>query len=124
MNVWESGRESKLLDYIINGQKTIEGRLNRDKFAKYATGDHIWLRRDFRDENGKLQDGEPHAACVEVIAVRHYDNFLDMVESEGFKKVIPDANSAQEAADEYNKFYSSEDQVKYGVLAIEIKPIK
>lgn len=121
MTTWESGRESHLLDAIIDGQKTIEGRLNRDKFANYKIGDQIWLRRDHRDETGILHDGEPHAALVEVVDIRHYNSFIQMTTVEDFKKIIPNAESAQQAADEYNKYYSSKDQLKYGVLAIEIK---
>ena len=48
-NIWESGRESRLLDEMIAGRKTIEGRLCRGKFAQYAPGDIVNLRRDFRD---------------------------------------------------------------------------
>jgi len=121
MTTWESGRESGLLDDIIAGRKTIEGRLNRSKFAEYCVGDHVSLRRDHRDEQGTLHDGEPGAATVEITAVRHYDSFFDMVSAEGYQRVIPSAGSPQEAADEYNRFYSAEDQSKYGVLAIEIK---
>ncbi len=123
MTVWESGRESALLDEIIAGRKTIEGRLNRGKFADYKPGDVVKLRRDIRLPDGTLQDGEPDAASVEVVAVRRYTNFLDMVTAEGFQKVIPSAGSAQEAADEYNKYYSAEDQARYGVLAVEIKAL-
>jgi len=117
MTVWSSGRESRLLDDIIAGRKTIEGRLNRDKFAQYKAGDIVFLRRD------KRGDGEPDAARVEVIAVRHYPNFISMVTNEGYEKVIPFAKSAQEAADEYNKYYSATDQAQYGVLAVEVRPI-
>lgn len=46
-----------------------------------------------------------------------------MATQEGFEKVIPFAKTAQEAASEYNKYYSVEDQAKYGVLAIEIAVI-
>ena len=59
MKTWESGRESGLLDEIIAGRKTIEGRLNRGKFAEYQPGDQVWLRRDYRDKQGVLRDGEP-----------------------------------------------------------------
>lgn len=121
MTVWESGRESALLDEMIAGRKTVEGRLNRSKFAKYKLGDMIKLRRDVRQLDGTLQDGEPDAARVEIVGIRHYENFLDMVTTEGFEKVIPFAKTAEEAADEYNKYYSAEDQIKYGVLAIEVK---
>ena len=121
---WESGRESALLDDIIAGRKTIEGRLNKGKFADYAVGDTVSLRRDIRGEDGVLRDGESNAATVEVVAIRHYPDFLSMVSKEGFTKVIPLARSAQEAADEYNKYYSAEDQKTFGVLAIQVTPIK
>ena len=123
MTTWTSGRESGLLDDIIAGRKTIEGRLNRDKFAQYKVGDSVSLRRDVRDANGVLRDGEPDAARVEIIAIRKYPDFISMVTDEGYKNVIPSAKNAKEAADEYNKYYSADDQALYGVLAIEVRPI-
>ena len=124
MATWESGRETELLDDIIAGRKTIEGRLKKGKFAEYREGDHVSLRRDFRDKHGVLQDGPAGAATVRITAIRNYGSFLAMVEAEGFARVIPSAGSAKEAADEYNRYYSIEDQAKYGVLAIEIVPVK
>lgn len=121
MKLWQSGRESQLLDDIIAGRKTIEGRLNRGKFAEYSVGDIVSLRRDYRNSDGVLVDGEPDAAQVKVIAIRRYDSFLQMVETEGYNSVIPSAGSASEAAEVYNKYYSAVDQRTYGVLAIEIK---
>jgi ASC-1-like (ASCH) protein len=120
-NVWESGRESNLLDDIIAGRKTIEGRLKKGKFAEYRVGDVVLLRRDRRDERGILRDGEPNAARVEIVAIREYPDFSSMVNSEGFVRVIPSAKDVTAAAEEYNKYYSAEDQVAYGVLAIEIR---
>lgn len=119
MTVWESGRESSLLDDIIAGRKTIEGRLKRGKFAEYQPGDQVWLRRDYRDEQGELQEGVPYQVLVEVVAVREYKSAFEMVSAEGFKRVMPRANTEQEAADGYNLYYSDDDQAAYGVLAIE-----
>lgn len=119
--IWESGRESGLLDDIIAGRKTIEGRLNRGKFAKYKPGDQVWLRRDYRDENGVLRDGLERQVLVEVTAVRQYTASLEMVTAEGFESVIPYVNSPEEAAFEYDKYYTHEHQARYGVLAIEFK---
>jgi len=124
MTTWESGRESGLLDDIIAGRKTIEGRLNRGKFTEYKVGDYVSLRRDHRDVQGVLHDGEPNAALVEIIAIRPYQSFITMVEAEGYQRVIPSAPNAQTAADEYNRFYTSKDQALYGVLAIEVKYLK
>lgn len=100
MTVWDSGRESALLDDIIAGRKTIEGRLNRGKFAKYRVDDTIKLRRDVRDARGVLRDGQPNVAEVRVVAIRTHPNFLAMVKEEGFRRVIPSAASPEAAAGE------------------------
>lgn len=121
---WQAGRESYLLDDIIAGRKTIEGRLNRGKFAEYRVGDTVLLRRDWRDDTGVLHDGEPDAACVEIVAIRHYGSFLEMVTTEGYERVIPSASSDEAAAAEYDKYYNSADQHHYGVLAIEVKILR
>ncbi len=123
MKTWESGRESELLDDIIAGRKTIEGRLNRGKFSDYNLGDIVKLRRDHRDSGGVLHEGEADVVRVRIVAIRQYSSFLDMVSAEGYKRVIPLAKSACEAADIYNRYYSLQDQRDYGVLAIEISVI-
>jgi ASC-1-like (ASCH) protein len=120
MTIWHSGRESRLLDLMKLGEKTIEGRLNRDKFAEYKVGDEIWLRRDYRDENGELQDGEHDQLRVIVVAVHKYSDFHEMFKHEDFKKALPDATSVEEATSAYQTYYSLEDQARYGVLAIHI----
>ncbi len=121
MATWESGRESALLDDIIAGRKTIEGRLKKGKFAQYAVSDIISLRRDYRDRQGVLHDGTPNASRVTIVAIREYATFFEMVRAEGFRRVIPSARTVREAADEYNKYYSANDQARYGVLAIEVE---
>ena len=123
MTIWESGRESHLVDDIIAGRKTIEGRLDRDKFSQYKPGDHVWLRRDNRNEAGKLQEGEPRQVLVEVNAIRKYVSFVDMTRSENYKNILPATTSPEEAAALYDMYYSAQDQLKYGVLAIEIAVI-
>lgn len=120
MNTWESGRETHLLDDIIAGRKTIEGRLNRGKFALYRPGDQVWLRRDYRDASGELHNANRYEVLVEVIAIRKYASSLEMVLAEGYERVIPQAKSAQEAATIYDKYYSPKDQAELGFLAIEI----
>lgn len=123
MAVWEFGLEVTPFEAVVAGRKTIEGRLNTGKFAQFVAGDIVKIRRDYRDENGVIQDGEPDAARVEVVAVRKYANFSDLVNSEGVERVSSVSASAQETSDGYAEYYSVEDQTKYGVLAIEIAVI-
>lgn len=53
--------------------------------------------------------------------MRRYATSLEMVTTEGFKRVIPYAETSEAAAAEYDKYYSTEDQAKYGVLAVDLK---
>ncbi|MBP7820926.1 ASCH domain-containing protein [Candidatus Saccharibacteria bacterium] len=117
------GIESNLLDDIIAGRKNIEGRLNKGKHKNYQTGDIILLRRDHRNRNGKLIKGKTIGAKVRVLSVTSYPSFFEMTQNEQYKKIIPTASSALQAAREYNKYYTQTDEQRYGVLAIKISPI-
>ncbi len=123
MAIWESGRESSLLDAILDGRKTVEGRLKRGKFAEYRTGDYVWLRRDFRGPDGQLRDGTERAALVIIESIHLYRTFLEMTRAEGHENVIPGSASPEAATAEYDRFYPAEDQACYGVLAIRIRPV-
>jgi ASC-1-like (ASCH) protein len=52
--------DEKWLKYVLNGRKTIEGRLNKNKFRLIRTGDMIIF-------NGTIKK--------EVISVRYYNSF-------------------------------------------------
>ena len=124
MAIWEFGLETIPFEAVVAGRKTIEGRLSTGKFAQFAAGDIVKVRRDYRDENGVIQDGEPDAARVKVVAVRKYANFSDLVNSEGIERVSSAPASAEETINGYAEYYSLEDQAKYGVLAIEVTVIE
>lgn len=124
MTTWEFGLVTESFDAVTAGKKTIEGRLNKGKFAKFAIGDIVEIRKDYRDKNGDIQDGEPNAARVEVVAIRRYPDFAAMVKAEGYKQVAARPASEEDTIAGYEKFYSVEDQAKYGVLAIEVKVIE
>lgn len=119
---WEIGFAPVPFAAVAAGKKTIEGRLNRGKFAQFAVGDTIAIRADEYDD-GVLQDGAPDAARVEIVAIRHYKTFADMLDTEGYERVIPDADDARAAVSAYDLYYSQPEQARYGVLAIEIRRI-
>ncbi len=123
MTIWSAGRETRLLDLIAVGDKTIEGRLNRGKFAQYRVGDEVHLRRDFRDENGVLHDGKPDQLRLQITAINKYADFRAMFEHEDYKQALPEAKSIDDAVNTYETYYSAKDQAAYGVLAIHVRPI-
>lgn len=92
---------------VINGLKTVEGRLNKGKFAEIEIGDVLMMR----PENKRFR----------VVGKRRYKTFKEMLEAEGIKNVLPDKNNIEEAAKVYKKFYKESEENKYGALAIRIK---
>lgn len=121
MTVWEFGLEKGPFAAVVIGRKTIEGRLNKGKFAEFAAGDIVNIREDYRDEHGVRHDGQIGGVQVEVVAVRKYPNFRALVEAEGVERVGSVPMTMKEAIDGYAGYYPLEDQVKYGVLAIEVR---
>ncbi|MFA5000021.1 MAG: ASCH domain-containing protein [Patescibacteria group bacterium] len=95
------------LSFILNGQKTVEGRLNKGKFKELKVGD-------------KLSIG-PDEKLFIVDQINNYDGFRNMIIGEGLKNVIPDKNTLEEAEAVYYKFYTKEQEKEFGVIAIRIK---
>ncbi len=106
MKVFETNKQEPYFSYILSGKKTVEGRLNKGKFLEMQVGDILKV-------NGSAE--------FIIIGKNVYTSFKEMIESEGLKNVIPDAVDVDEAVSVYRQFYSVEDELKYGVVAIGIK---
>jgi len=90
---------------ILSGEKTVEGRLNKGKFLDLQVGDTLRI-------NDEVE--------YKVLEKNIYPSFREMIEKEGLKNVIPDKNTVEDAVAVYHKFYSEEDEFKYGVVGIKI----
>jgi ASC-1-like (ASCH) protein len=97
--------DEKWLTYIIKGRKTIEGRLNKNKFKLMRPGDMIIF-------NGIIKK--------EIIAIRYYNYFEDYLKTEGIDKCLPDVVDIYDGINIYRDIYSVEDEIKYGIIAIEL----
>jgi ASC-1-like (ASCH) protein len=97
------------LSFVLNGKKTIEGRLNKGKFKDLKTGDIL------------LIGPEEKEYIIERTTL--YNSFKEMIEKEGIENVVPDKNNIESAEAVYYKFYTKEEEKEYGVLAIKIKVI-
>jgi len=93
--------------FILEGKKTVEGRLNKGKFAAIEKGDILEL--------------EPKKIKFVVIEKNIYKSFREMIEKEGVANVIPDKNDIDEASDVYYRFYTKEQEQEFGVAAIRIR---
>jgi len=97
------------LSFILNGQKTVEGRLNKGKFKDLKVGD-------------KLSIG-PDEKLFTVKQINCYDSFKNMIIKEGISNVVPDKNTIEDAEAVYYKFYTKEREKEFGVLAVKIEMI-
>lgn len=104
--ILEINVQEPYFSFIKNGQKTVEGRLAKEKFTALKNGDFLLI-------NGELKK--------EVVEVSIYKTFSDMIIMEGVKNVIPDAGGLEEAVNAYYKFFTKEDESSLGVCAIKIK---
>ncbi|HOX97253.1 MAG TPA: ASCH domain-containing protein [bacterium] len=93
--------------FILNGQKIVEGRLNKGKFAEIKIGDILEI--------------EPEKIQFEVIGKNIYKSFKEMIEVEGVENVIPDKKNIDDAVNVYYKFYTKEQEIEFGVAAIKIQ---
>lgn len=92
---------------ILQGKKTVEGRLNKGKFADLCVGAQLQF-----EETGEL---------LEVVSLTPYVSFQSMLESEGLKHVLPWMTDIESGVAVYHQFYTSAQEAEFGVLAIEVK---
>lgn len=123
MEVHEIGVDGTLLKSIEKGEKTVETRLNKNRFKDIEVGDHIQFRLDTW-KNGSIIKMEPTDVEAEIIAVTEYPNFRALFDAIDYKKVLPQAKSAEEAIEKYSGLYNERQQKPSGVLAIEFKLLK
>lgn len=98
---------------ILSGEKTLEVRLNDSKRQLLQTGDEILFLSTSNENKTILKS---------VIALRKYDSFAEMALVEdstslGFGK----DSSIQDIVDTYRKYYSPDEEKKFGILLIELK---
>lgn len=93
--------------FLLNGQKIIEGRLKKGKFAQLQVGDFLEL--------------DQSEAVFEVVRLASYPTFSAMLKSEALEKVLPDTKDLAAGEAIYYQFFTPEQEKEFGVLAIEVR---
>ncbi len=97
-------------DKVVNGSKTIELRLNDEKRSKINVGDTITFKNRSNDDT----------ISVIVTNLYYYNNFEELYKHTDKLKIGYEESDIASPAD-MNTIYSNEQQMKYGVVAIEFK---
>lgn len=100
---------SDVFDIVKNGKKDIEVRLNDEKRRCLNVGDTlIFLRRPDDLEEIKAK----------VVDLDYYDNFDELVNHYDMERLYLSNYSKEDYLKEMERFYTLDEQKKYGVVAI------
>jgi ASC-1-like (ASCH) protein len=116
MNTFEGKLQSPYYEYIRDGIKIYEMRVNDEKRQKMNIGD-IWKFKHASDETLPQYD-------TQIIDKKIYKSFEEAIEETGYEKLLPNAKSKEEAIKIYNAFDNGNyetDAIKYGVVRFTIK---
>ena len=106
--------QPKYYDFILNGTKRIEVRLNDEKRRLIKIGDTIkFLKMPELTESFE----------VKVIDLLKYDTFTDMFKDYDISILADKSMTKEELLNVLEQFYTKEEQEKYGVLGIKIELI-
>ena len=110
--VHEMKLQSKYYNYILNGTKRIELRLNDEKRQIIKVGDKI----KFLKEPNLNESFE-----VKVIELIKYNSFIDLFNDYDISILSDKSMTKEELLRDLEMFYTKEKQEKYGVIGIRIE---
>lgn len=119
MNTWHKNISNPVdtpwLDWIENGIKIYEGRLNKGDWSNMKIGDVIVFSSN--DQNIEK------TIAVEIVNIKKYDTFGDAFRKHGCQ-LVPISDISSFAVDKlYSQYFSDEDVKRYGVLVFKIHVI-
>jgi ASC-1-like (ASCH) protein len=123
MNSDYSEHLSEICFTLINlGLKTVEVRLNKGDFSKMNIGEVIeWINDDF-NERTCFTEIVPKRSCItKIIDKTEYKSVEDYIKSEELNNCLPGISSLEHGLSVYYKYFTKEDEDKYGIVAIKIK---
>ena len=104
--------ETDIFDLFKNGKKDIEVRVNDEKRRNIKIGDKItFLKRP--DEIEKLE--------TTVVDLKYYSNFKELVDFYDIERLYYPNYTKEKYLNDLGKFYSKEEQIEYGVVAIIVE---
>ena len=99
---------------IYLGIKSVEGRLNKGQFKEMKVNDEIkWINEDFNYRE----------VVTRIVSKQKYNTFQDYLKGEGLEKCLPAISSIDDGLSVYFKYYTKDDESKYGVIAIRLEVI-
>lgn len=109
MTIHTMNLQPKYFNFVKNGTKRIELRLNDEKRQQLQLGDVI----EFSDGDSSLK--------AEIIGLLRYTSFVDLFEDFDAPILADISMTKAEILEALEEFYTPEKQAQYGVLGIKIR---
>lgn len=113
-------------DFIQQGKKVYEGRLNKEKFKNISINDEIIIYEN--DNNNNNDDNENNKINnfikSKVINIYNFSCFEEMLNVLPIHKILPAIDTVytiQEGIEIYRQFYSEKNEKLFGVIAFELE---
>lgn len=113
--VMEMRLTEKLFALMMNGEKTVEIRLNDEKRRRLKVGDNIIFVRS--DDNAAR-------ILAQVTALKRFAGFAELFSSELFSQTGCAGMTVEQAVESMYGYYTREQEQKYGALAVTVKRLQ
>ena len=112
--MFECHLDEDIFDVVKNGSKTVEVRINDEKRRKMTIGDElVFIKRPLEIEK----------IVTKITDLKVYNTFNELVKDYDIKNLYLETFTKDEFLKLLERFYSKEEQEKYGVVAIEFKKV-
>lgn len=111
---YHNHRQEPYFTFLKNGQKTIKGRARKEWYTLVKPGDYIVVHNEEETDSIKTL----------VKRISSYSSIREMLENEPLKKMLPDIQDVEQGVKIYRKFYTPEQEEKYGMVAIEVEVVE
>ena len=102
----------KYFEYMKNGTKRVEIRLNDEKRKDLKIGDEIIFQKE-----PELKE----ELYTQIVSLNIKRNFKELIEELDVSEYADESESEEEFLNDLYKFYTKEQEEKYGVVGIQIK---
>lgn len=111
-NIFDMKLQKEYYDYIKNGTKRIEIRLNDEKRSKIKINNIIRFH---------LIDNENEFIKVKVIGLLKYNNIINLINDHAMELLTRKDMTKEELINIFNNIYSVDKQEMYGVIGIRFE---
>jgi ASC-1-like (ASCH) protein len=96
--------DKEYFNYIKNGEKTVEGRILKDKYKDVKIENVIEFINRSKEEEKIFR---------KVTKIKTFDNFTEMINKIGVEKLLPNVSSKKEGVNIYHAFgnYKNEELI-------------